>query len=173
MIELQSITNPTLAAGCSVEGGHAVSAGARGHHGVVRFRNRPPQHPRLLDTYDGGSTVDGKDTAGLSNAAPRNCVGDAGICLSEFQSDSLQIGGGEWRCPSITRRSRGRSARRSHALLERVGLLEWADHLPSQMSGGQKQRVAIARAGRIPAGHFGGRANRGVGQPPLKMSWPC
>ncbi len=30
--------------------------------------------------------------------------------------------------------------------LERVGLREWADHLPSEMSGGQKQRVAIARA---------------------------
>lgn len=30
--------------------------------------------------------------------------------------------------------------------LEKVGLLDWADHLPSEMSGGQKQRVAIARA---------------------------
>jgi len=30
--------------------------------------------------------------------------------------------------------------------LEKVGLREWADHLPSEMSGGQKQRVAIARA---------------------------
>lgn len=30
--------------------------------------------------------------------------------------------------------------------LERVGLKEWANHLPSEMSGGQKQRVAIARA---------------------------
>ena len=30
--------------------------------------------------------------------------------------------------------------------LEKVGLKEWADHLPSEMSGGQKQRVAIARA---------------------------
>jgi putative ABC transport system ATP-binding protein len=30
--------------------------------------------------------------------------------------------------------------------LEKVGLLEWANHLPSEMSGGQKQRVAIARA---------------------------
>ncbi len=30
--------------------------------------------------------------------------------------------------------------------LDRVGLREWADHLPSEMSGGQKQRVAIARA---------------------------
>ena len=30
--------------------------------------------------------------------------------------------------------------------LERVGLADWADHLPNQLSGGQKQRVAIARA---------------------------
>lgn len=30
--------------------------------------------------------------------------------------------------------------------LERVGLREWAEHLPSELSGGQKQRVAIARS---------------------------
>jgi putative ABC transport system ATP-binding protein len=30
--------------------------------------------------------------------------------------------------------------------LEKVGLLPWASHLPSELSGGQKQRVAIARA---------------------------
>ncbi|MGG6231436.1 ABC transporter ATP-binding protein [Tenacibaculum sp. SDUM215027] len=30
--------------------------------------------------------------------------------------------------------------------LEKVGLKEWADHLPNELSGGQKQRVAIARA---------------------------
>ena len=30
--------------------------------------------------------------------------------------------------------------------LEKVGLLDWAKHMPSEMSGGQKQRVAIARA---------------------------
>jgi putative ABC transport system ATP-binding protein len=30
--------------------------------------------------------------------------------------------------------------------LDRVGLLDWADHLPNQLSGGQQQRVAIARA---------------------------
>jgi putative ABC transport system ATP-binding protein len=30
--------------------------------------------------------------------------------------------------------------------LEKVGLLDWASHLPSELSGGQKQRVAIARA---------------------------
>ena len=30
--------------------------------------------------------------------------------------------------------------------LDRVGLKEWADHLPNQLSGGQQQRVAIARS---------------------------
>lgn len=32
------------------------------------------------------------------------------------------------------------------AMLENVGLKEWANHMPNEMSGGQKQRVAIARA---------------------------
>lgn len=35
---------------------------------------------------------------------------------------------------------------RAHSCLERVKLLERADHHPSQLSGGQQQRVAIARA---------------------------
>lgn len=41
-----------------------------------------------------------------------------------------------------------RKKRMSKAMeyLEKVGLADWADHLPSEMSGGQKQRVAIARA---------------------------
>jgi len=30
--------------------------------------------------------------------------------------------------------------------LERMGLKEWADHMPNELSGGQKQRIAIARA---------------------------
>lgn len=42
----------------------------------------------------------------------------------------------------------GRRERNSIALeyLDRVGLKDWAHHLPNEMSGGQKQRVAIARA---------------------------
>jgi len=42
----------------------------------------------------------------------------------------------------------GRRQRNRKALeyLERVGLADWAEHLPSELSGGQKQRVAIARA---------------------------
>ncbi len=30
--------------------------------------------------------------------------------------------------------------------LEKVGIADWAEHLPNELSGGQKQRVAIARA---------------------------
>ncbi|MCC2547350.1 ABC transporter ATP-binding protein [Hymenobacter sp. BT175] len=42
----------------------------------------------------------------------------------------------------------GRKERNRLALeyLDRVGLLDRADHLPSELSGGQRQRVAIARA---------------------------
>jgi len=42
----------------------------------------------------------------------------------------------------------GRKQRRTRALelLEKVGIPEKADRLPSELSGGQKQRVAIARA---------------------------
>ena len=40
--------------------------------------------------------------------------------------------------------------RKRHTLaleyLERLGLLDWAEHYPNELSGGQKQRVAIARA---------------------------
>ncbi len=41
-----------------------------------------------------------------------------------------------------------RKVRKEKALyyLEKVGLADWAHHLPSELSGGQKQRVAIARA---------------------------
>ena len=44
----------------------------------------------------------------------------------------------------------GVSRRKRHQMaleyLERLGLLDWAEHYPNELSGGQKQRVAIARA---------------------------
>src|SRR5262249_2602420 len=44
---------------------------------------------------------------------------------------------------AIPKRERGR---RAHACLERVGMANYANRMPSQLSGGQQQRVAIARA---------------------------
>lgn len=43
----------------------------------------------------------------------------------------------------VSRRKRNKIAM---DYLDEMGLVEWADHLPSELSGGQKQRVAIARA---------------------------
>jgi putative ABC transport system ATP-binding protein len=49
--------------------------------------------------------------------------------------------------PALLAGSAPRAARRRAAeLLERVGLADRAEHLPSALSGGQRQRVAIARA---------------------------
>lgn len=42
--------------------------------------------------------------------------------------------------------SRKERNKRALEYLDRMGLREWANHLPSELSGGQKQRVAIARA---------------------------
>ncbi len=44
---------------------------------------------------------------------------------------------------SISRKERNK---RALELLDRMGMKDWAEHLPSELSGGQKQRVAIARA---------------------------
>ena len=41
---------------------------------------------------------------------------------------------------------RAQRMEKAHHYLEKVGLANWATHLPSELSGGQKQRVAIARA---------------------------
>ena len=44
----------------------------------------------------------------------------------------------------------GVSRKKRHTMaldyLERLGLLDWAEHYPNELSGGQRQRVAIARA---------------------------
>ena len=42
----------------------------------------------------------------------------------------------------------GRRKRNAVALqyLDKMGMRDWADHLPGELSGGQQQRVAIARA---------------------------
>jgi putative ABC transport system ATP-binding protein len=59
--------------------------------------------------------------------------------LSVFQNIEL---------PLLLQRSAGAKERRTRveALLDRVGIRDYATHRPSELSGGQRQRVAIARA---------------------------
>ena len=42
--------------------------------------------------------------------------------------------------------SRKERTKKAEEYLEKVGLRQWAEHLPSELSGGQKQRICIARA---------------------------
>lgn len=44
---------------------------------------------------------------------------------------------------NVPRKKRNRIAME---YLERMGLKDWAEHMPNELSGGQKQRIAIARA---------------------------
>lgn len=67
-----------------------------------------------------------------------------------FQSFQLLPRLTAWQNVALPLQYRGvaRPVRRevAEAMLTRVGLAAWSDHLPSQLSGGQCQRVAIARA---------------------------
>jgi putative ABC transport system ATP-binding protein len=59
--------------------------------------------------------------------------------LSVFQNVELPL--------LLQRSANGRERReRVRALLDRVGIADYANHRPSELSGGQRQRVAIARA---------------------------
>ena len=46
----------------------------------------------------------------------------------------------------VTREAPGRGEDRARDLLERVGLIDRAQHRPAELSGGERQRAAIARA---------------------------
>jgi len=103
----------------------------------------------MLDNYDNGSyELDGKLIKNLSEK-------QAAIYRSQFlgfvfQSFNLINFKTAWENVSLPLyyQKVNRKKRKTLALekLEQVGLLDWSEHLPSEMSGGQKQRVAIARA---------------------------
>ena len=103
----------------------------------------------LLDAYDGGTyALDGKDMAGLTERRAAELRRERlGFVFQSFNLINFKSAAENVALPLYYQKvPRKERTRRSHELLERVGLLDWADHLPSRMSGGQKQRVAIARA---------------------------
>ena len=103
----------------------------------------------ILDNYDSGSyMLDGmlvKDLSQTKAAQIRNQF--LGFVFQSFNLLSFKNAMENVALPLYYQKV-SRKERNIKALeyLDRVGLKDWANHLPSEMSGGQKQRVAIARA---------------------------
>lgn len=111
----------------------------------------------MLDTYDEGElSLDGKLIRNYSiskmrelneRKAARMRNHTIGFVFQSFNLISFKNAKENVALPlyykGIGRRKRNRMAME---FLEKMGLEEWAEHLPNELSGGQKQRIAIARA---------------------------
>ena len=103
----------------------------------------------ILDNYDSGSyELNGTLIWNLSEskaAEYRNRM--IGFIFQSFNLISFKTAVENVELPLFYQ---GVSRKKRHTLaleyLDRLGLLDWAEHYPNELSGGQKQRVAIARA---------------------------
>ena len=103
----------------------------------------------ILDNYDSGEyTLAGtliKDLSERKAAEYRNHM--IGFIFQSFNLISFKTAVENVELPLFYQ---GVSRKKRHTLamdyLDRLGLLDWANHYPNELSGGQKQRVAIARA---------------------------
>ena len=103
----------------------------------------------ILDTYDTGTYHIGdeliQDLTESKAAEYRNRM--IGFIFQSFNLISFKNAMENIALPlyyqGISRRKRNIIAMN---YLDKVGLRDWAEHMPNELSGGQKQRVAIARA---------------------------
>lgn len=103
----------------------------------------------ILDTYDTGEYT-------LNNVLIRNLSETRAAELRNqligfiFQSFNLITFKNAMENVALPLYYQGVSRKKRNTLaveyLDRLGLKEWAEHMPNELSGGQKQRVAIARA---------------------------
>jgi lipoprotein-releasing system ATP-binding protein len=104
----------------------------------------------LLDRPTGGKLfIDGRDTSTLDEDALTRLRGHSiGFIFQYHYLISAFTALENVMMPALLERgSWDRPMReRALALLDKVGLAPWRDHLAAAMSGGQQQRVAIARA---------------------------
>ncbi len=103
----------------------------------------------ILDNYDQGDYIlDSKTIKNLTEtkaALLRNEY--IGFVFQSFNLISFKNAMENVALPlyykKVNRRKRNKIAME---YLDKVGLLDWAEHMPNELSGGQKQRVAIARS---------------------------
>jgi len=103
----------------------------------------------ILDNYDSGAyylnNILIKNLSETKSAVYRNHM--IGFIFQSFNLISFKNAMENVALP-LFYQNIGRKKRNLLAMeyLDRLGLKEWAHHLPNELSGGQKQRVAIARA---------------------------
>lgn len=103
----------------------------------------------ILDSYDEGSyTIGGHLIKNLSEGKSAQLRNELiGFVFQSFNLLNFKNAVENVALPlyyqKVSRKKRNQIA---EGYLERVGLKDWAHHLPNEMSGGQRQRVAIARA---------------------------
>ncbi|HNR55001.1 MAG TPA: ABC transporter ATP-binding protein [Flavobacteriales bacterium] len=103
----------------------------------------------ILDTYDEGEyLLDGQLIKGQNET--ENALLRSKYIGFVFQSFNLITFKNAMENVALPLYYQGMARRKRNELalemLEKVGLREWAHHMPNELSGGQKQRVAIARA---------------------------
>jgi len=103
-----------------------------------------------VDTPTAGSVeVDGQDTGKLSERQLTDLrLHRIGFIFQSFNLVQVLSVFQNVEFPLLLQGGAGKAERRDRvlALLEAVGIREYAKHRPSELSGGQRQRVAVARA---------------------------
>ena len=102
-----------------------------------------------LETFDHGSLlVEGQPLQHGNAPALRALRQRVGMIFQSFNLfPHLSAGRNVMLAPGLVKKLPAAELEaRARQLLQRVGLADKFDHLPSQLSGGQQQRVAIARA---------------------------
>ncbi len=103
----------------------------------------------ILDNYDEGEyLLDGKLVKNMSETKAAKYRNETlGFIFQSFNLISFKNAMENVALPlyyqGVSRRKRNKIAME---YLDKMGLAEWAGHMPNELSGGQKQRVAIARA---------------------------
>jgi len=102
-----------------------------------------------LDDIDAGTVmVDGKDLFGMSDAErTRHRAQRMGFIFQAFNLIPVLSAAENVELPLLVTGVAPRVARkRSHEMLDRVGLANRGHHRPGELSGGEQQRVTVARA---------------------------
>jgi putative ABC transport system ATP-binding protein len=103
----------------------------------------------MLDTHDEGIyTLDGIEIKNMSEKkAARFRNSHIGFVFQSFNLISFKNALENVALPLYYRKiSRKKRNIMAMAMLEKMDLKEWAEHMPNELSGGQKQRISIARA---------------------------